>query len=417
MSTPYSQLIHRYLDGELSTDLERSLFDELAGNEELRREFGVELELHKAATADMASIVPPENIRASVFSRLDIPTTSEEPQIITTTSASFRFLTFGTVALCSMILGGAAVWFGLSRDNNNTYDQVQSHKTNTEQNQDYKQSALTSPSPSAGSIASVTQSAELSLHKNTSLNSSYNRLSNSNPFDNSLNSSSSNSLSNNSLFDEIKRQAAAIASNESAISHTQNAIAIQVSPNIYNSDLSYSNVSQINPDGIIASANNEQQPGVPFYIQLQGVGSLADANSPGNNGNAYTIAAMYELDSDNSLGIEVCNDYFGRKETYRINGMDSLKIQNERVIAIGASYHLSLPAVSYGQLATFVQSFAGATINGLPIARTALGVEWTPDSRVTISGGIGASAIGYRANGIWKSTSTLGLVYGVSVLL
>lgn len=415
MSTPYSQLIHRYLDGELSTDLERSLFDELAGNEELRREFGVELELHKAATADMASIVPPDNIRASVFSRLDIPTTSEEPEIITATSASSRFLTFGTVALCSMILGGAAVWFGLNY-NNHTYEQVLLPKANHEQNQDYRQSALTSPSPSAGSIASVTQPDAVSLYKNTHQNSSLYRLSKNSPFDNSSNSSLSSS-SSYSLFDEIKRQVAAIASNESSIQHDQNAIAVQVSPSIYNSDRFYSNVSQINTNGTLSSANEEQQPGVPFYIQMQGVNNLADANSSGKNGSAYTIAAMYELDADNSLGIEVCNDYFGRKETYRINGMDSLKTQNERVIAIGAAYHLSLPAVSYGQLATFVQSFAGATINGLPIARTALGVEWTPDSRVTISGGIGASAIGYRANGVWKSSSTLGLVYGVSVLL
>ncbi len=395
MSTPNSQLIHLYLDGELSADLESHLFDELASNEELRRQFGSELALHKAAAADMAAILPPENLRASVFSILDIPTVSETPEAITAIASTSRFLTFGTVALFSMIIGGAAVWLGLNKNEKNI-GQIQTPQITTTQ-------SFTSASPV---MTSASSSPEIAPRKV--------RVASSSAFHKSI--SRNVAQQNPSLLDEIKRQAAAMSNNEMIAPETRTTIEIQNSTLVNSSDQSFSQLppSASAPNLLSVVEDNGLLPDVPLYIQTQRISSFGGIR----NGSAYTVSAMYELDSENSLGIEFINDNFSYNKTRLSGGYLESYTNVEQAVSIGAAYRLEIPSIGMNDFVPYVQSFAGATVKGTPVMRTALGMTWTPDSRVTLSGGLDAAMFGYRLEGgSWKATTAFGAVYGISVVL
>ncbi|MBI3258485.1 MAG: hypothetical protein HYZ54_03240 [Ignavibacteriae bacterium] len=367
MSTPNSQLIHLYLDGELSTNLERHLFDELASNEELRRQFGSELALHKAATADMATIVPPENLRASVFSILDIPTVSETPEAITAIAHTSRFLTFGAVALFSMIIGGAAVWLGLSYNNSNI-GQIQTPEIKTIQSFASASPIMISPSSPPEAVPKSAHLYSKSFHKNIAQQYP-------------------------TLFDEIKRQAPEISNNELIAHEPNTAIEIQTSVLLNDSEQSYSHIqsSSVAPNMFSVVEDNGLLPDVPFYLQTQRISSFGGIRS----GSAYTVSAMYELDSENSLGVEFSNDNFSYSTTRLLNGdIQSYNI-SVQAVALGAAYRLEIPSIGMEDFVPYLQSFAGATVHGLPVARTALGMTWTPDSRVTLSGGIDATVFSF----------------------
>lgn len=393
MSTPNSQLIHLYLDGELSADLERHLFDELANNEELRRQFGSELALHKAAAADMAAILPPENLRASVFSILDIPTVSETPAAISAIGTTSRFLTFGTVALFSMIIGGAAVWLGLNRNNANP-GQIQTPDIKTTQ-------SFASASPI---ISSPRLSSEAAPHKARFVSASFSK---------SINKNVAQQYP--TLFDEIKRQATAISNNEMITPETRTTIEIQSSSFVNSTEQSFTKLtpSESAPSLISVVEDNGLLPDVPLYIQTQRISSFGGVR----NGSAYTLSAMYELDSENSLGIEFINDNFSYTKTRLSGGYIESYNNAEQAVSIGAAYRLEIPSIGISDFVPYVQSFAGATVKGSPVMRTALGMTWTPDSRVTLSGGIDAALFGYHNDGSWKATAAFGAVYGISVVL
>ncbi|MDP4229938.1 MAG: YCF48-related protein [Bacteroidota bacterium] len=70
METSYQKLIHDYLDGTLSEEEERSLFDNLSAHPEWREELAFQMRMHEAMQKDIASVSIPAKTTASVFAAL-----------------------------------------------------------------------------------------------------------------------------------------------------------------------------------------------------------------------------------------------------------------------------------------------------------------------------------------------------------
>jgi hypothetical protein len=68
----YQRLIHDYLDGTIEPYMEEMLFDELARDNTLRREFHEQMAIHRSASSDMASISTPGDLGNQVFATLGI---------------------------------------------------------------------------------------------------------------------------------------------------------------------------------------------------------------------------------------------------------------------------------------------------------------------------------------------------------
>jgi len=116
------------------------------------------------------------------------------------------------------------------------------------------------------------------------------------------------------------------------------------------------------------------------------------------------------------LGVEVSTTRLTRYEQRKTGGVERSIALSEPSTMIGSVYRISLPGISIGEFTPYLQSFAGATTKGLPVGRTTLGLQWTPDRRVTLSGGLDGTLYGYQANGQWKAGVEASLVYGISVL-
>jgi hypothetical protein len=386
MNTPYSELIHRYLDGELPLDQQQQIFDELARNEELRREFGAELELHKAATSDMSAIIPPDTIRTSVFAALDIPSSSTTPEIVKAMAATSQSTAYAKVVYASMVVFSAAVWLVLR-----TYTPNDSITSQTQHTKAHPSSIATIESSSTPIIGNS---------KTTVI-----------PRTNEV-------IERKSSMFETMAKAEHFTMNSELLSPsttTFSPMPIRKTQYLPINLMQERIISLSSPTARLRQIpiDNEQLSDVPFYVQVQGITSIGQSY----NTKSYTLAAMYESGENQSFGIELYVDNYSRTESRKVNGVETSFSFKEQFTAIGASYRLTLPSVSVGQFVPFVQSFAGATSNGLPIARTSIGIEWTPDSRITLSGGIGAAAIGFRANGEWKTASTVNVIYGMNVIL
>lgn len=375
MKYNYGEMIHRYLDGMLPEDLEHQLFDELARNPELRRSFGMELDIQKAATADSATLIPPENIRENVFSALDIPLAADAPMLA---PAAPQLLTFTSIALVSMIFGGIMVWFGMQGQ--------------AGLNQQF--TAAATPPPT-----SVFQTPRASLAGNVN---SPDRL------------SGKSSRDNSSTTPRISptMQAENLPENTET-SHLYQALPAE--PLGIPSDNSLIYTHHQDRNGTVALAVTLPQfldipPDIPMSVSMRGAQDIS-----GTSGVALT--ALYSLDDEQALGIEVSTGQILRYEQRRTGGIDKQITISEQATIIGSVYRTTIPSISIGDFTPYLQSFAGATTKGLPVGRTTLGLQWTPDSRVTLSGGLDGTLYGYRANGQWKAGVMTSLVYGVSVVL
>ncbi len=69
---PYSELIHRYFDEGLEGSLEDVLFEQLARDQELRREFAEHARIASLVRADADHLTPPSQLTATLFADLGL---------------------------------------------------------------------------------------------------------------------------------------------------------------------------------------------------------------------------------------------------------------------------------------------------------------------------------------------------------
>lgn len=380
MKNSYGEMIHRYLDGILPDHLEHQLFDELARNPDLRKSLSMEIQLQKAAGDDSTAIIPPENIRSGVFAALDIPLSADAPEIVA--AAQPPLLTFTSIALVSMLFGGMMVWLGF-----------QARETLPT-----AQETHVAASYSAGDA--FTGGSRTNSTPQASTNQALPPRPHSSSYGHSLQLSTPES---DDMSTPIKRPAPQPESPVFPAAQYRQILQSVPAAHIAHRDLYVA--SELRLPEFLTPYNE-----IPMSIAVRGSQDYA-----GTSGVALT--ALYSLDDDNAFGIEVGRAQLTRYEQRKTGGMDKQVGISESVAMIGLAHRISLPSISFGECMPYLQSFAGATTTGAPVGHATIGVQWTPDRRVTLSGGIDAMIYGYRASGSWKSGTMTSLVYGVSVVL
>ncbi|MBK9248103.1 MAG: hypothetical protein IPM69_08330 [Ignavibacteria bacterium] len=378
MMNDYSEMIHRYLDGDLPEAAERLLFDELARNPELRRDFGLELEVQKLVAKDSTTLLAPDNVRAGVFSSLNIPLTTDATTIAA--AAAPQLLTFTSIALVSMLFGGIMVWFGIKANDSFT-SQLSVTASNTEK---IMSSAI--PATMFTNDMDNTQTVGNNSRK-------YNY--------NSMNSTTA-------------LQPIIVKNPLDYIQSSESYITTPIISAVTTSSDDIQHLNQSNRDSYFAQSLSIPQlidihQDIPMTVSVRGMQDIAGANG-------VALSALYALDDEQAIGVEVSTDRFTRYEQRRIDGVDKRIAFSEPSTIIGSVYRIALPSMSIDEFTPYIQSFAGATTKGLPVGRATVGLQWTPDRRVTLSGGIDGTIFGYQTNGQWKAGVMTSVVYGVSVV-
>ena len=116
MDTSYQKLIHDYLEGTLSENEERQLFDNLSANPEWREELAFQMRMHEAMQKDLSTVTIPSKSTASIFAALGFGVPEK-----TTAALIFRFLPhlkLSTVllSLSATALATSAIYFLTLRD-------------------------------------------------------------------------------------------------------------------------------------------------------------------------------------------------------------------------------------------------------------------------------------------------------------
>lgn len=104
-----SELLHSFMEGELDSSLEPSLFAHLNSSSELRTEMRDLLAMQRAVKRDRAAIVPPLASTAAVFGALGMSTS-----LLVNSSWASALWSKVWAPVTAAVLGGAVTWFAVS---------------------------------------------------------------------------------------------------------------------------------------------------------------------------------------------------------------------------------------------------------------------------------------------------------------
>lgn len=128
-----------------------------------------------------------------------------------------------------------------------------------------------------------------------------------------------------------------------------------------------------------------------------------------------SVGALYAMSDHDRVGIEVGQESFSQVFHGTDAGRSVRYEQNPILPWVGALYRHRWDALEgLGGVGPFLQFLGGGTRVG-PLGRMALGIEYSPDDRVSFLLGAESTVLLYRSEGLWYGTSKLGITYGTSI--
>lgn len=435
----YTRLIHDYIDGALNKNEQDLLFAELFQNAELRNEFNQQLKLHTISQKDMAMISTPVSATNAIFTKLgySIPSGASVYGQGTAAAGTSKFAPFllflkkytGNVftAVLSAGLTALILYFILDFGSGNNINSGDLG-LNTTQNQSVQQSDI--PNISSGELSNL-QQVQMSDGQN---------ILNQKQLEDLINGAIANYMNQfqtqyQTLYASINNSAEGLKLISDKLDNYSNDRNITYWPMSYlmlSDDLRrMDNTNNQNP--VTLSKTPSSTPDV-VSIEPQGPYSSDSrismsirgfSNSPnlklnvpsGSNPwfNNMALGANYNIGKGHSFGVELGQENFPQEFTRTLWGEDLKYKQNPLLFWYGASYKYSMhnfiiPEILY----PYIQVFGGATTVG-PIGRAQIGLNYKPDSKVTLNLGIEASSLWYNVQGTVYDSKKLGLTYGLSI--
>jgi hypothetical protein len=401
------RLIHEYLEGELNPLLADRLFSELAINQDLRSEFGRQLQINKLTKEDMCSITVPAKESEELFAKLgfSMPSKDNATKISlltnlrnTLTSARIRYSTVAALALAI----SSGVYF--MKDNNAEIAVEKISKpTHTYQNSITPMPSSTEPSSSDN--IDNTNSGVKSLNKKRSFNTF-----------------SANKTSDNN------RDLAKSADNAETVESTNNRSSYAPAPT-----LAYSPVHSFAPMNLRFGDSKRE---FPIYRALElssdyrdskfeiswsrasvkekAINALPDKRSDffGNK-----ITALYKINNEHAVGLEFGEDSFYQEFDY-FNGEQTTKYkQAPTYFWLAGAYRFSPEALQIADIATPYAKIALGGAKGGVIGKLGMGFNFSvsPTINAFIGGEYGSFI--YNVGNSTYISDKFSLVYGASINL
>lgn len=379
----YQYLIHEYLEGTLSEELQTSLFQEMSGNEALRHELLLQIHLQQQAQHDFAALTAPDDVKESLFIELGLSEPANTAPIITpsaTATGTGSLMSQSIATVSTLCLGALIGWYVHS------LQPTQQYTDNISIARKY--------SPQVSAIASsstlpTTQKIDRQTSEKPSPTVSQKNI----------------PVVPRSLFSEDKNR-----SHEQIITSSETPSIIPLpSLNTHVPSMAPRNNQTLS----MQSPPTIQQLYFEDYAIITRFSTLYPLGN--NSFSGQIVQVLYALEDNNSIGVEYSTGTYSLPVNELYDG-EFRTIQQSRqfsAYSIAASHRMD-----YAELFDIIPVSTmsiGSTVTGEPIGRISAGLSWTPEQRVSLCIGTDISTIAYRKAGTWQSTSAIALMGSLSV--
>ncbi|MGB9702438.1 MAG: anti-sigma factor family protein [Candidatus Kapaibacteriota bacterium] len=393
--------ISEFLDGELSPEESKELFEYLAYHPELQEELRQFVALKNLFHKDL--IEPPKSTKIHLYSKLNLQRSAVFLSLLLTIGSELRRFIFSP-AFVATIIGIALFtfsYFANQKENDHIFPLKKSSTIITKNSDNVKNN--TSPGKISSDNYPVIQSKNISSQKHK-LNTNLQNLEN------------LANLPNNETFSPYNKITIERKTNPNEINYSKNNIEISSfsrhkNPLIYkhnNSDISLT--SEYDVSNFIER--------ISLTINKSNSKSTISTNlEPLSNPllNDYSISIGYLLNKNNSVGIEFGQENYSQQFNGVIDGKYADVTQVFTAQWYGLAYQYNFGEInSFFNINPFSRFVFGGTSIG-PIFKGILGISYQANEKLTIQSGFEYSNLFYKFDNNWFSSDKYGIFYGVKI--
>lgn len=392
----FNDKISEFLDGELSQEESKELFEYLAYHPELQEELRQYIVLKNLFHKEL--IEPPKSTKIHLYSKLNLQRSAIFLSFLLTLGSELRKFIFSP-AFGAAIIGIALFTFSYFANQKENYPQHQISKSITklaEHNEN--KNNITTPETDLKINYPIVKSANVQLQKHNE------------------NSSEPKIQYNNQDFNSSIENNQRIQNNTIAIN--------QNIKNVDNSQFSSKNNLNFNKQNISNVALLSDYEISNFIERISLTINKSNSKSTINTNleplsnpllNDYSISVGYLFDKKNSVGIEFGQENYSQKYSGNIDGKFADVTQVFTAQWYGVAYQYNFGEInSLFDLNPFSRFVVGGTSIG-PIIKGILGVSYQANEKLTIQTGFEYSNLFYKFDNNWFFSDKYGIFYGVKI--
>ncbi|ROL57572.1 hypothetical protein D9V86_12165 [Bacteroidetes/Chlorobi group bacterium ChocPot_Mid] len=374
----YTDLIYRFMDGDISSVEQNVLFGALAKDSDLQMEFQQAVTIIKGFNADKVVLAPPPSLTNNLF----VSAGFNPPMPLNTVApvgviSRLKKLTTPVISAATGALVTIAIFLGINSNNNGIIQNVSNQGNITMADSKVSVPASAIPVVRTSESKKIRHSSNNSLtlvNENQEVGFNYSRVFSTGEI--SSNFSTLNYCKNNS-------QNSTLFNNEELSSFSM-------------PDFNYMNLE----------------------VEIKGMTGLAFLPSrtiqpePWAIMNNIGVGIKYKFNENNRVGIVVGKESL---QMYSLNKSgESLNYQYEpNLVWAGACYRYTGNEI-YGAVSPYCE-LTGAYSKFGPVGKTAIGLEYNPENIISMSLGVEGTALAYKFLGDIKTTEKISLVYNIGI--
>lgn len=413
----YSKLIDSYLEGELSSVEQDLLFAELSKNPELRELFDSEIKLHLHIQKDYSQITPPVESTNYIFSAVNfkIPNSGYSSglsggKFIAVFNNARQFIGRNLSYIVSSVVGSALTFFLLW-----LLLPFGTNERNIAQTQQFE--------PPPYIYAGESQAIPTEFRRETKPEISKEAITQliQNGFENALNKylvANSNQIAKST--DEFTNQdlnnRGLLMLSETRLENSyvlQRTTKIPELQTTNNSELYFPNQSSDLTQFLTNNIGRLSLTARGFSMKSTPDVKLNQSENTILNNSA--IGLSYYIADNTAIGLEIGQEKFPQSFTLTAYGETKYQKQNPLLLWYGLVFRQSISELfKVESLRPFAQLFLGTTTVG-PLVRGTIGLQYSPDRRVSLILGWESSYLLYKVQNNYYNTQKNGLTYGVSI--
>ncbi len=401
LPTPEGHL-HAFMDGELDIQAEQPLFDELASNPALRGEMRDILAIRSAVHRDV--VAPPATVEAALLAAAGLSTASAGAA---TTAAAATIAAHGSsslavslrYALGGVAAGAAIVYFLMSGTTG-----------------DVQRGAVLPPPQASTGIAGEpridTLRVEVPIVDHAAINAQRNQL------------ARERANIAQAWTDLRAAQDAFLRDRDAAAQESRTPVEPVVATAQTQMAILTMQASVIQPAQVTAFPTRSFEVSDPLPLQIRfrtlASGLRSDEAIPASVRDAAlpntALSISLPLSEEHRVGVEFGREAFRQQFRTTLNGRPVEYLQTPTLFWFGANYQFVAQSIfGLDGLRPFIESTIGYALEQGPLARAAAGLQYRPIGPIAFSLGFDASALTFKHDGLWQSTTKSGFTTGISI--
>ena len=411
------EMLYIYLDGELDVEYDEVLFTHLAASSDLRAEMRDLLAIRHGVQKDV--LLPDPAVKAGILAALPAEAAMEAAvgsAAVAAGRSSFSLFSHVALPLCSAVVGAVVMFLALSWSNalpGGKTAVLSGSGTAAMTERAPVESRAQTPSGYRQENGGIAEHNAGTVHNSFAVAAARNR---ENRRLSAIDNSSADPLAN-----DIPDPSATDTQSD-ALSATDNSVVLVTAVDLKESVMQ--TMPQYDTPDLPAQVVSHVALPEPITPRMQlRIRSIAAESFPkvdvGSTtpmfGENMSAGIHYLLSSAHSIGFEIGREKFAQVFTDAENGHTFRYTQSPVLTWGGLSYSFRPDLFGEGTpVRPFADGVLGMALPGFPLSRTTLGIEFTPETRMSMSFGVEGALLLYRHDDIWFTTRKLGFTYGLS---